>query len=72
MSLSALARRPAHPASTAPIKGYNRKGFVIGWVAIIALAIAGYALAASHLSPSSADLRLANIAGDIYPVFARS
>ncbi|WMT85876.1 hypothetical protein NO932_13190 [Pelagibacterium sp. 26DY04] len=72
MSLSALPRRSAYSASTAPIKGYNRRGFVIGWVAIIALAVAGYAFASSHLSPSSAQLHLANIAGHTYPVFARS
>lgn len=72
MSLSVLPRRSMHSASTAPIKGSNKRGFVIGWVAIIALAVAGYAFASSHLSPSSAQLSLAHIAGDTYPVFARS
>lgn len=72
MSFSALVHRPARIGSAAPIKGYNRRGFIIGWITIIALAVAGYAFAASQLSPSSADLRLANIAGDVYPILARN
>lgn len=70
MNVSAFARRPLRAAPAAPIKAYTRRGFIIGWIAITAVAAASYALAASQLSPTSANLHLANIAGNIYPVFA--
>jgi hypothetical protein len=72
MSFPGFARSPAHSASSAPIKGYNRRGFVIGWLAIIILAVAGYVLASSQLSSSSAHLRLANIAGTVHTVLSPS
>ncbi|AEQ52068.1 hypothetical protein [Pelagibacterium halotolerans] len=70
MSFPGFARRPARSASSAPIRGYNRRGFAIGWLAIIGLAVAGYMFASSQLSPSSAHLRLANIAGTVHTVIA--
>ena len=70
MSLVTFTRRPQNSESAAPIKGYSRKGFVIGWVAIIALGTGGYLLASTYLSPSHAKLHLTNIAGDTYTVIA--
>lgn len=71
MSFSGFARRPLHPTPAAPIKAYSRRGFVIGWLAIIGLAAGSYAFASSQLSPSSAQLRLASIGSETYPVLAR-
>ncbi|WP_421951430.1 hypothetical protein [Pelagibacterium sp.] len=70
MSLPGFARTPAHSASSAPIKGYSRRGFVIGWLAIISLAVVGYLVASSQLSPTSAQLRLASIAGTVHTVLS--
>lgn len=64
--------RAASSTSTAPIRGYSRRGFVIGWFIIIGLAAAGYMFASSQLSHSSAQLRLANIAGTVHTVLAPS
>ena len=70
MSFPSLARTSDRSRSSAPIKGYNRRGFVIGWFAIIVLAVVGYMLASSQLSPSSAHLRLANVAGTVHTVLS--
>lgn len=43
----------------APIKGNTRKGFVIGWIAIVVVGIAGFGLATVSLSHSSAELKIA-------------
>lgn len=69
MSFPGFARSTVR-SSSAPIRGYSRRGFIIGWVAIIVLAAAGYMLASSQLSPSSAQLRLANVAGTVHTVFS--
>lgn len=45
---------------------------MIGWFIIIGLAAAGYMFASSQLSHSSAQLRLANIAGTVHTVLAPS
>jgi len=71
MSFAGFARRPLRAASAAPIKGYSHRGFLIGWLAIIALAAGSYAFASSQLSPSSAQLRLASIGSETYPVLTR-
>lgn len=71
MSFPGFARRPLHAIPAAPIKGYSRKGFVIGWLVIIALAVGSYAFASSQLSPSSAQLRLASIGSETYPVLTK-
>ncbi|HCO54478.1 hypothetical protein V6617_06560 [Pelagibacterium nitratireducens] len=70
MSFPGFARNPAQSASSAPIKGYSRRGFIIGWLAIICLGVGGFVFASSYLSPSSAHLRLANIAGTVHTVIS--
>lgn len=72
MSFQGFARRPLRATSAAPIKGYSHRGFILGWVAIIALAAGSYAFAASQLSPTSAQWRLASIGSQTYPVLTRS
>lgn len=50
----------SHPSPiSAPIKGYSRKGFAIGWLAIVLVAAAGFAFATLTLSQTSPDLRVA-------------
>lgn len=66
MSLPGFIR--ARLSTTAPIKSYNRRGFIIGWLAIMVLAIAGYVLASSQLATSTAQLQLANIGGTVHTV----
>jgi hypothetical protein len=46
-------------APTPPIKGFDRRGFVIGWIAIVAILAAGFAIMALPLNHSSSDLRFA-------------
>lgn len=60
MSFADFAR-PARRASTDPIRGRRHRGFAIGWLAILALGVGGYALAASTLTPSGAPLHVASI-----------
>lgn len=71
MSISGFAHRPLRATSTAPIKAYSRRGFVIGWLVIIGLAAGSYTFAASQLSSSSAQWRLASIGSQTYPVLTR-
>lgn len=42
-----------------PIKGYSHRGFVIGWCAIILVAVAAFALLTLPLDYTSADLESA-------------
>lgn len=69
MNITAHARRPFNPQAPAAIKGRRRwRGFVIGWIAILGLAAAGYALASNQLTHSSAELHLAGIGGNVETV----
>lgn len=74
MTLLSFRRRPIHAIAAAPIRGYNRRSFVIGWMVIIGLGLAGYALASSQLSSPDNHVRLASTStsGTSQPAFPRS
>ena len=54
---NSITRVSAAPA----IKGFSRKGFVIGWIAIVCLVAAGFAMMTLPLNHASTDLRFAHI-----------
>lgn len=55
--LSPLRYRPS--TIHAPIRGYSRKGFIVGWIAIVLLVSAGFTLATRPFTHSGLDLRFA-------------
>ncbi len=63
MRLAVTGRRPAHALASAPIRGYSRKSFVIGWLAIVLVVASAFGLAIKPLSFSSANLRVADLGG---------
>ncbi|SDG48271.1 hypothetical protein [Pelagibacterium luteolum] len=62
-----FARRSLNVMSAAPIKGYNRRSFVVGWVAIVLVVAAGFSVAAGPLSYSTAETRVASVGSIITP-----
>lgn len=62
MIIAAFRRAPVAAKSPAPIKNYTLRGFIIGWVAIVALGAAGYGFAASQLVHSGIDSAAIHIA----------
>lgn len=51
--------RTASPIST-PIRSQNRRGFAIGWLAIVSVAAASFAFAAYALPHANLDLDVVN------------
>ncbi|RDE10160.1 hypothetical protein [Pelagibacterium lacus] len=56
----AFTRRPIACSSPAPIRGYNRRGFLIGWIAIVLVVGTSFYFAAGRLDYRQSHLRLAH------------